>query len=60
MGPCIKVANPGQHNLKLGVTAVKSGGHELRARLHQASASTLWQLCDDASDSVLIEINGDA
>ena len=29
-------------------------------RLHQASSSTLRQLCDDASDSVLIEINGDA
>ena len=26
--------------------------------LHQASASTLRQLCDDASDSVLIENNG--
>ena len=32
----------------------------LRARLHQASSSTLWPLCDDASDSVLIENNGDA
>ena len=30
----------------------------LRARLHQASGSTLRPLCDDASDSVLIEING--
>ena len=29
-----------------------------RARLHQASESTLWQLCNDASDSVLIENNG--
>ena len=32
----------------------------VRARLHQASASTLQQLCDDASNSALIEINGDA
>ena len=31
----------------------------LRAPLHQASASTLRQLCDDACDSVLIEINED-
>ena len=30
----------------------------LRAHLHQASVSTLRQLCDDASDSVLIENNG--
>ena len=29
-----------------------------RVRLHQASASMLRQLCDDACDSVLIEING--
>ena len=29
-----------------------------RAHLHQASASTLRQLCDEASDSVLIENNG--
>ena len=27
------------------------------ACLHKVSASTLRQLCDDASDSVLIEIN---
>ena len=26
--------------------------------LHQASASMLWQLCDDASGSILIENNG--
>ena len=32
----------------------------LRVCLHQASASTLRQLCDNASDSVLIQINGDA
>ena len=32
----------------------------LMVRLYQASASTLQQLCNDASDSVLIEINGDA
>ena len=32
----------------------------MRARLHQASASMLQQLCDDATDSVLIKINGDA
>ena len=31
----------------------------VRVRLHQASASRLRPLCDDASDSVLIEINGD-
>ena len=31
----------------------------IRVCLHQASASMLWQLCDDANDSVLIEINGD-
>ena len=30
-----------------------------RARLHQASASTLQQLCIDTSDTVLTEINGD-
>ena len=29
-----------------------------RAGLHQASASTLWERCDDACDSVLIENNG--
>ena len=27
-------------------------------RLHQASASTLRQLCDDASDTALVENNG--
>ena len=32
--------------------------HNVRARLHQASSSTLRQLCDDASDTVLIENNG--
>ena len=32
----------------------------VRARLHQASASMLRQLCDDATDSAHIEINGDA
>ena len=31
----------------------------LMARLHKASASMLQQLCDDASDSILIENNGD-
>ena len=30
----------------------------LRARLHQASASSLRQLCKDASDTALIENNG--
>ena len=30
----------------------------VRARLHQASASMLRQLCDDACDSVRIENNG--
>ena len=30
----------------------------VRAHLHQASASTLGQLSNDASDSVLIENNG--
>ena len=29
----------------------------VKARLHQASASTLQQLCNDASDSVLTENN---
>ena len=33
-------------------------GRRFRARLHQASVSTLRQLCDDASDTVLIENNG--
>ena len=28
------------------------------ARLHQASATTPRQLCDEASDSVLMENNG--
>ena len=32
----------------------------LRVGLHQASASMLRQLCDDASDTVLIENNGAA
>ena len=32
----------------------------IRAGLLQASASTLLQLCDDTTNSVLIEINGDA
>ena len=32
----------------------------VRVRLHQASDSTLRQLCDDASNSVLIENIGDA
>ena len=31
----------------------------LMTRLHKASASMLRQLCDDASNSVLIENNGD-
>ena len=39
-------------NIKHVCTAI------VRARLHQASASTLQQLCDDACDSVLIENNG--
>ena len=30
----------------------------LRALLHQASVSNLQQLCDDASDSILLENNG--
>ena len=30
----------------------------LKARLHQVSASTLWQLSDDASDTALTENNG--
>ena len=34
--------------------------YTIRAHLHQVPASTLRQLCDDASDSALIEINGDA
>ena len=32
--------------------------HSLRARLHQASESTLPQLCDDSSEIALIENNG--
>ena len=39
-------------------TTVSLSVTRLRARLHQASASTLRQRCDDACDSVLIEING--
>ena len=31
---------------------------DVRARLHQASESTLRQLCNDASNTVLIENNG--
>ena len=31
----------------------------LMACLHKVSASTLQQLCDDASDTILIENNGD-
>ena len=30
----------------------------VRARLHQTSAQTQSQHCDDASDTALIEING--
>ena len=30
----------------------------LRARLHQASKSMLWKLCDDTGDTALIENNG--
>ena len=30
----------------------------LKARLHQTSVSTLPQLCNDASNTVLIENNG--
>ena len=30
----------------------------VRVRLHRASASTLLQLCDDASNTVLIANNG--
>ena len=33
--------------------------NSIRAHLRQASASTVQPLCDDASDSVLIENNGD-
>ena len=32
--------------------------YSLRARLHQASASTLRQLCDEASDSMEMFENG--
>ena len=32
----------------------------LRFRLHEVSASILWQLFDDASDTALIENNGAA
>ena len=31
---------------------------QLKTRLHKASESTLRQLCDDASDTVLVEHNG--
>ena len=37
--------------------AVSLGDTWVRARLHQASASILRQLCDDARDTVLIENN---
>ena len=33
-------------------------GYKLRDHIHQASVSMLQQLCDDASDTVLIENNG--
>ena len=51
------------HYLFTGVphtVALMTFRFRLRARLHQASASMLRPLCDDASDSVLIEIYGDA
>ena len=37
----------------------KSVFGNVRAHLHQLSVSTLQPLCDDTSDSVLIEINED-
>ena len=40
----------------------KKNWHEpadfVKARLHQVSASMLWQLCDDANNPFLIEKNG--
>ena len=37
--------------------AIVFHSNTVRARLHQAAASTLWQLCDNTSDPVLIENN---
>ena len=37
------------------VVFILNANADVRAHLHQASASTLWQLCDDAYDPVLIE-----
>ena len=43
---------------KNGLKLIQSTLTSLRACLHQASASTLRQLCNDASNSVLTENNG--
>ena len=48
-----------QTSKKIFAVAFARCEQTLKARLHQASAM-LQQLCDDASNSVLIEINGDA
>ena len=45
----------GGQSIKSKVRAQRSVS---RARLHQGSALTLQQLCDDSSNSVLIENNG--
>ena len=42
------------HSVRLLFVAIF---HNVRAHLHQASKSTLRQLCDDASDTALIENN---
>ena len=52
-------------SVSLSITSIKVpmpviSYNRLRICLHRASVSTLRQLCDDASDSALIEINGDA
>ena len=43
----------------MSINLKKNTNYVLRVHLHQASASTLRPLCVEASDSVLIEINGD-
>ena len=52
---CATESNPGcsSQDLNMGVR-----GECVRVHLHQASASTLQQLCDDASNTALIENNG--
>ena len=43
------------HSVRLLFVAIF---HNVRAHLHQASKSTLRQLCDDANYTALIENNG--